>query len=95
MEIVTTMVRFRCPKTSMKKTTDNAQLFAFIGDTPDKPITIWVPKKKLLVKEESKSSTYNECVMPKWAFMKSTLPYFVELLEEFKHTEVINDTDKV
>lgn len=92
MEIVTTFVKFRCPKSAMKEQSHNAQIFNFDGKNGE--IKIFVPKSKLIIKEDSVSEDFNVCIMPKWAFFKiKKLSFFVEILGETQHMEVVDDID--
>lgn len=84
MEITTTMVRFRCPKTIMDIKTPKAQMFAF-GKEQDK--RVWVPENKIIVKSDKESDDLNVCVMPKWLYGKTMLPMYTQVDEEFLHTE--------
>lgn len=80
------MVRFRFPKEAMKKQTDKAQLFVCGGKEK-----VWVPLVKLSVKDDEDSpQSHNECVMPKWVYMKSVLPFYTEC-EEFVVSTTINE----
>lgn len=86
MEIKTTMVRFRFPKKAMEKITDKARLFK-CGD--DK---VWIPLVKLEVKPDPISpETHNECIVPKWVYMKTDLPFYTDS-EEFIVTTVIDES---
>lgn len=86
MVIRTTMVRFRFPKEAMKKQTDKAQLFV-CGEKEK----VWVPLVKLSVKDdEDNPAIFNECVMPKWVYMKSVLPFYTDC-EEFVVTTTIEE----
>lgn len=84
MEITTTMVRFRCPKTTMDIKTPKAQMFAF-GKEQDK--RVWVPENKIIVRPDKESDDLNECIMPKWLYGKTMLPMYTQVDEEFLHTE--------
>ena len=84
MEITTTMVRFRCPKTTMDIKTPKAQMFAF-GEEQNK--RVWVPENKIIVKSDKESDDLNVCVMPKWLYGKTMLPMYTQVDEEFLHTE--------
>lgn len=84
MEITTTMVRFRCPKTTMDIKTPKAQMFAF-GKEQDK--SVWVPENKIIVRPDNESDDLNECIMPKWLYGKTMLPMYTQVDEEFLHTE--------
>lgn len=84
MEITTTMVRFRCPKTMMNIKTPKAQMFAF-GEGQSK--RVWVPENKIIVKSDKESDDLNVCVMPKWLYGKTMLPMYTQVDEEFLHTE--------
>lgn len=84
MEITTTMVRFRCPKTTMDIKTPKAQMFAF-GKEQDK--RVWVPENKIIVRPDKESDDLNECMMPKWLYGKTMLPMYTQVDEEFLHTE--------
>lgn len=84
MEITTTMVRFRCSKTTMDIKTPKAQMFAF-GKEQDK--RVWVPENKIIVRPDKESDDLNECIMPKWLYGKTMLPMYTQVDEEFLHTE--------
>ena len=84
MEITTTMVRFRCPKTTMDIKTPKAQMFTF-GKEQDK--RVWVPENKIIVRPDKESDDLNECIMPKWLYGKTMLPMYTQVDEEFLHTE--------
>lgn len=84
MEITTTMVRFRCPKTTMDIKTPKAQMFAF-GKEQDK--RVWIPENKIIVRPDKESDDLNECIMPKWLYGKTMLPMYTQVDEEFLHTE--------
>lgn len=84
MEITTTMVRFRCPKTTMDIKTPKAQMFAF-GKKQDK--RVWIPENKIIVRPDKESDDLNECIMPKWLYGKTMLPMYTQVDEEFLHTE--------
>lgn len=84
MEITITMVRFRCPKTTMDIKTPKAQMFAF-GKEQDK--RVWVPENKIIVRPDKESDDLNECIMPKWLYGKTMLPMYTQVDEEFLHTE--------
>ena len=76
----------------MKEQSKNAQIFIF--DDKNGEIKIFVPKSKLIIKEDSVSEDFNVCVMPKWAFFKTEkLLFFVEFLGETQHMEVVDDID--
>lgn len=81
MELKTTMVRFNVPKKQMLKRTDNAILFD-LGD--DK---VWMPHKKCIIKP-SEDGIFNEVIMPRWVFLKTTLPLHFKP-EEFEHVTEI------
>lgn len=84
MEITTTMVRFRCPKAMMDIKTPKAQMFSFGEEQNQK---VWVPENKIIVKPSNVSEDLNECVMPKWLYGKTMLPMYMQVDEEFFHTE--------
>lgn len=84
MEITTTMVRFRCPKTIMDIKTPKAQMFAFDKEQDKR---VWVPENKIIVKPDNESNDLNVCVMPKWLYSKTMLPMYTQVDEEFLHTE--------
>lgn len=80
------MIEFRCSKVSMKHSSKSAQLFSFGSKN------IWVPKSKLLIKEDPIADDYNICIMPKWAFYKTNnLSDYVEVLDETQHLETIEN----
>ena len=91
MEIITTMIEFRCAKANMKIQSRNAQLFSFKAKD-EKKIDIWVPQSKLLIKEDPVADDYNLCVMPKWVFYKSgNLSDNVEIVSETQHLETVEE----
>ncbi len=90
MEIVTTMVKFRCHKETMMEQSANAQIFIFNGKEGKRKV--FVPKSKLIIKDDSISDEYNLCIMPKWAFLHTKgLAENVEIIEETQHMEVVKD----
>lgn len=92
MEILTTLIKFRCKKDCMNEQTSNAQIFLFKGS--EGTTKVFVPKSKLIVKDDDVSDDFNICVMPKWAFMKqNNLAEHVEIVGETQHMEVINDIE--
>lgn len=91
MEIVTTMIEFRCAKVNIKIQSRSAQLFSFKSKN-EKRTDIWVPKSKLLIKDDPIADDYNLCVMPKWVFYKSgTLSENVEIVNETQHLEIVEE----
>lgn len=86
MTISTTMVRFSYPKEAMEKRTEKAQLF-LCGDRR-KPEKVWVPLNKLEIKDDEERPGYNVVVMPKWIFMKGSLPLYTDPEEFIVTTEV-------
>lgn len=88
MEISTTMVKFFFFKEDMKKKTEKAQLF-LCGDKK-KPVKVWVPLKKLEVRENEERPEYNVVVMPKWVWGKTELPFYTDPVEFIVKTEVNN-----
>lgn len=92
MEIVTTMVKFRCQKEKMMKQTKNAQIFIFDGK--EGKTKVFVPKSKLIIKDDALDSNYNLCIIPKWVFLNTkNLSQNVELVGETQHMEVLNDIE--
>lgn len=92
MEILTTMIKFRCPKKVMTEQSQSAQIFIF--DTSEGKIKVFVPKSKLIIKEDATSSAHNLCIMPKWAFNKTrNLAEHVEIIGETQHLDIINDIE--
>lgn len=80
MEITTTMVRFLFPKSGMDVKSSDAQLFQCPkGDGEHE--RIWVPLRKLEVREFAKNPNMNEVVMAKWLFYKTNLPAYVSYKE--------------
>ena len=92
MEIVTTMVKFRCQKEKMMVQTKNAQIFIFDGK--EGKTKVFVPKSKLIIKDDALDSNYNLCIIPKWVFLNTkNLSQNVELVGETQHMEVLNDIE--
>lgn len=92
MEIVTTMVKFRCHKEKMMELTKNAQIFIFDGK--EGKTKVFVPKSKLIIKDDALDSNYNLCIIPKWVFLNTkNLSQNVELVGETQHMEVLNDIE--
>lgn len=92
MEIITTLVKFRCRKDVMKEQSKNAQIFLFNGK--EGKIKVFVPKSKLIIKDDALDSNYNLCIIPKWIFLNTkNLSKNVELVGETQHMEVLNDIE--
>lgn len=92
MEIVTTMVKFRCQKEKMMEQTKNAQIFIFDGK--EGKTKVFVPKSKLIIKDDALDSNYNLCIIPKWVFLSTkNLSQNVEWVGETQHMEVLNDIE--
>lgn len=92
MEIVTTLVKFRCRKDVMMEQSKNAQIFLFNGK--EGKTKVFVPKSKLIIKEDALDSNYNLCIIPKWVFFNTkNLSKNVELVGETQHMEVLNDIE--
>ena len=92
MEIVTTMVKFRCHKEKMMEQTKNAQIFIFDGK--EGKTKVFVPKSKLIIKDDTLDSNYNLCIIPKWVFLNiKNLSQNVESVGETQHMEVLNDIE--
>lgn len=92
MEIVTTMVKFRCHKEKMMEQTKNAQIFIFDGK--EGKTKVFVPKSKLIIKNDAVSEDYNLCIMPKWMFFNTqNLAQNVECIGETQHMEIVNDIE--
>ncbi len=92
MEIVTTLVKFRCRKDKMMKQSRNAQIFLFEGK--EGKTKVFVPKSKLIIKEGAINDNYNLCIIPKWVFFKTkNLSQNVELVGETQHMEVLNNIE--
>lgn len=92
MKILTTMIKFRCPKKVMKEQSQSAQIFIF--DTVEGKVKVFVPKSKLIIKKDITSDKHNLCIMPKWAFNKTkNLAEHVEIIGETQHLDVINDIE--
>ena len=62
MEIVTTLVKFRCRKDKMMEQSKNAQIFLFEGK--EGKTKVFVPKSKLIIKEDAINDKYNLCIIP-------------------------------
>ena len=92
MEIVTTLVKFRCRKDVMMEQSKNAQIFLFNGK--EGKTKVFVPKSKLIIKEDAICDNYNLCIIPKWVFLNTkNLSKNVELVGETQHMEVLNDIE--
>lgn len=92
MEIVTTLVKFRCRKDVMMEQSKNAQIFLFNGK--EGKTKVFVPKSKLIIKDDALDSNYNLCIIPKWVFLNTkNLSLNVELIGETQHMEVLNDIE--
>ncbi|RHN89252.1 hypothetical protein DW657_13765 [Prevotella sp. AM23-5] len=92
MEIVTTLVKFRCRKDVMMEHSKNAQIFLFNGK--EGKTKVFVPKSKLIIKDDALDSNYNLCIIPKWVFLNTkNLSQNVELVGETQHMEVLNDIE--
>lgn len=92
MEILTTMIKFRCPKKVMKEQSQSAQIFIF--DTAEGKVKVFVPKSKIIIKNDATSDKHNLCIMPKWAFLRTkNLSEHVEVVGETQHMDVINDIE--
>ncbi len=90
MEIVTTMVKFRCPKEYMNEQSSCARIFLF--PSREGNVKVFVPKSKIIIKEDAMSDSHNVCVMPKWIFFRTKgLAENVEFIEETQHMEVVKD----
>lgn len=62
MEIVTTLVKFRCRKDKMMEQSKNAQIFLF--EDKEGKTKVFVPKSKLIIKDDALDSNYNLCIIP-------------------------------
>lgn len=92
MEIITTMTKFRCQKKAMTKQTQSAQIFLF--DTAEGKVKVFVPKSKIIIKDDATSDNHNLCIMPKWASLRTkNLSEHVEVVGETQHMDVINDIE--
>ena len=92
MEIVTTLVKFRCRKDVMMEQSKNAQIFLFNGK--EGKTKVFVPKSKLIIKDDALDSNYNLCIILKWVFLNTkNLSKNVELVGETQHMEVLNDIE--
>ena len=92
MEIVTTLVKFRCRKDVMMEQSKNAQIFLFNGK--EGKTKVFVPKSKLIIKDDALDSNYNLCIIPKWVFFNTkNLSKNVELVGETQHMEILNDIE--
>jgi hypothetical protein len=81
MELKTTLVKLKIPKSQMLKSTDNA----FLIDLKDDKV--WIPKKKMNVIPLD-NEDFNEVTMPRWVFIKTNLPLYFEATEFDHVTEV-------
>lgn len=92
MEIVTTLVKFCCRKDVMMEQSKNAQIFLFKGK--EGKTKVFVPKSKLIIKDDALDSNYNLCIIPKWVFLNTkNLSQNVELVGETQHMEILNDIE--
>lgn len=92
MEIVTTLVKFRCRKDKMMEQSKNSQIFLF--EDKEGKTKVFVPKSKLIIKDDALDSNYNLCIIPKWVFFSTkNLSQNVELVGETQHMEVLNDIE--
>ena len=92
MQIVTTLVKFLCRKDVMMERSKNAQIFLFNGK--EGKTKVFVPKSKLIIKDDALDSNYNLCIIPKWVFLNTkNLSQNVELVGETQHMEVLNDIE--
>ena len=88
MEIVTTLVKFRCRKDEMMEQSKNAQIFLFEGK--EGKTKVFVPKSKLIFKDDALECNYNLCIIPKWVFLcTKNLSQNVEFVGETQHLEVL------
>lgn len=72
--------------------TKNAQIFIFDGK--EGKTKVFVPKSKLIIKDDALDSNYNLCIIPKWIFLNTkNLSQNVELVGETQHMEVLNDIE--
>ena len=69
MEIVTTLVKFRCRKDVMMEQSKNAQIFLFNGK--EGQTKVFEPKSKLIIKDDALDSNYNLCIIPKSVFLNT------------------------
>ncbi len=71
----------------MEVKTEDAQMFLCPkGEHED--VKIWVPFKKLCIRETKKNPNMNEVVMPKWLFYKTELTLYVSHSEFVVTTEI-------
>lgn len=92
MEIVTTLIKFRCRKDVMMEQSKNAHIFLFKGK--EGKTKVFVPKSKLIIKDDALDSNYNLCIIPKWVFFNTkNLSQNVEVIGETQHMEVLNDIE--
>jgi len=74
------MVRFSFPEERLQKKTTSSQLF-LCGEA-DNSEKVWVPLNKFNQREDLSHPGCREIVMPKWLFLKTSLPYYIKY-EEF------------
>ena len=92
MEIVTTLVKFRCRKDVMMEQSKNAQIFLFNGK--EGKTKVFVPKSKLIIKDDALDSNYKLSIIPKRVYLNTkNLSKNVELVGETQHMEVLNDIE--
>ena len=90
MEITTTMVRFFFPKGRMEVKSDDAQMF-LCPKSENEDVKIWVPFKKLCIRENKKNPNMNEVIMPKWLFYKTELTVYVSHSEFVVTSEITEE----
>ena len=70
----------------------NAQIFLFEGK--EGKTKVFVPKSKLIIKDDALDCNYNLCIIPKWVFLNTkNLSQNVEFVGETQHMEVLNDIE--
>ena len=70
----------------------NAQIFLFEGK--EGKTKVFVPKSKLIIKDDALDCNYNLCIIPKWVFLSTkNLSQNVEFVGETQHMEVLNDIE--
>lgn len=92
MEITTTIVKFFFPKGRMEVHSEDAQMFLCPKDEGE-DVKVWVPYKKLHIREYDKNPNFNVCYIPKWVFFKTALPTYISGRKEFVVTSKITEAE--
>ena len=77
-------------KVSLPQRKDDGAIF----DGKEGKTKVFVPKSKLIIKDDAVSEDYNLCIMPKWEFFNTqNLAQNVECIGETQHMEIVNDIE--